>query len=172
MTRPDAPGRRTAAATRRLSTILFLLATALIACTPGEEPVPAALRDRLRSEARLGPQELDQVRAAVSQRIAGRAVQVTEGEDVRTLDDSQRALLFDVLTLPAGVFDEGIRREGTQVFRLLNGPARSDNTEIETFQRLWIDADTLLPRKYEFAYAFPGYGQDRTYELSFGRRGP
>lgn len=138
------------------------------ACGPGDD-VPRGLRDRLENEARLSDQELAQVRAAVATRIAGRTVRVTDGPDVRTLDESQRTLLFEVLSLPAGVFDEGVRRDGAQTFRVLNGPARSDNTEIEAFQRLWVDADTLLPVKYEFAYAFPGYGQDRTYEITIER---
>ena len=70
-----------------------------------------------------------------------------------------------MLTLPAGVFDEGLRREGEAVARVLNGPARSDNVEIETTQRLLIDVRAVLPRRYEFSYAFPGYGQDQAYDL-------
>lgn len=152
---------------RHVLVALLVTAQALATACRGEEAVPRALRERLANEARLSDQELDAVRQAVGARIGGRTVRVKDGADVRTLDEHQRALLFEVLSLPAGVFDEGVRREAGRTFRVLNGPARSDNTEIEAYQRLWVDADTLLPRKYEFAYAFPGYGEDRSYEITF-----
>jgi hypothetical protein len=71
---------------------------------------------------------------------------------------------FEILTNAAGVFDEGLQRENGRSFRVLNGPGRSDNAEIEATNRLWIDVDTFLPYRFRFAYAFPGYG-DYTLEL-------
>lgn len=159
-----------AIARRCLAVAPLVVAAALsVTCARSGDAVPAAMRDRLKAEARLSPLEIDEVRAAVGKQIAGRTVRITDGGELRTLDDSQRAMVFEVLSLPAGVFDEGIRRDGARTYRILNGPARSDNTEIEASQRLWVDADTLLPRKYEFAYAFPGYGQDHTYEITVER---
>lgn len=167
MTRPTPSGGGARIAGRRSRrTLLALAVTIAAACASNEDAVPPALRARLKNEARLGDQELEEVRQAVGKRIAGRTVRVTEGSDRRTLDESQRAMLFEILSLPAGVFDEGIRRDGAATFRVLNGPARSDNTEVETFQRLWVDVDSLLPRRYELVYAFPGYGQDRRYEIT------
>ena len=37
--------------------------------------------------------------------------------------------------------------------------------EIEAAQRLWVDIGTLLPHRYQFTYAFPGYG-DYEYQLT------
>lgn len=154
---------------RAVLTLLVALHALVAACANPEDAASQALRDRLKLEARLSDQEIDQVRQAVGARLGGTTVRVKDGADTRTLDEDQRAALFEVLALPAGVFDEGIRRDGPRIFRVLNGPARSDNAEIEAFQRLWVDADTLLPSKYEFAYAIPGYGQDRIYEIMVTR---
>lgn len=139
---------------------------ALAACGAREPDVPAALRDRLRQDARLADDELARVRQEIGRRVGNRAVRLTEGGTSRTLDPEERRGVLEVLTLEAGVFDEGVRREDAATFRVLNGPARSTNAEIEAAQRLWVDVETLLPRRYEFAYAFPGVGEDRTYELT------
>lgn len=139
---------------------------ALAACGVREPEVPAALRDRLRQDARLTEDELVRVRQEIGRRVGDRGVRLTEGGTSRLLDPEERRGVLEVLTLEAGVFDEGVRREGAATFRVLNGPARSTNAEIEASQRLWVDVDALLPRRYEFAYAFSGVGEDRTYELA------
>jgi hypothetical protein len=135
-------------------------------CGPGEADVPSALRERLHQEARLTDTEIDEMRLEIGRRVDDRAVRLADGGTSRVLDAEERQGVLEVLTLEAGVFDEGMRREGTKTFRVLNGPARSTNAEIEASQRLWVDADTLLPHRYEFAYAFPGVGEDRVYELT------
>lgn len=142
----------------------------LAGCAPSDDPALARWRTRLAQEARLTDEELGELRPFIAQQVRGRTIQIVEGATTRTLDEAQRAGVFDVLTLPAGVFDEGIRREGEGAVRVLNGPARSDNVEIETTQRLLIDVRTVLPRRYEFSYAFPGYGQDQAYDLVIGER--
>lgn len=144
-------------------------AVLLVGCGASESQVPAALRERLHQETRLTDAELGQVRLEVGRRVGDRAIRLTEGGTSRVLDAEERRGVLEVVTLDAGVFDEGLRREGTTTFRVLNGPARSTNAEIEASQRLWVDADTLLPRRYEFAYAFPGVGEDRVYELTIER---
>lgn len=144
-------------------------AVLLVGCGASEPQVPAALRERLHQETRLTDAELGQVRLEVGRRVGDRAIRLTEGGTSRVLDAEERRGVLEVVTLDAGVFDEGVRREGTTTFRVLNGPARSTNAEIEASQRLWVDADTLLPRRYEFAYAFPGVGEDRVYELTIER---
>jgi len=142
------------------------LGLAMAGCAPGEPAVPGALRERLHQEARLTDAELGRVRLEVGRRVGDRPIWLTEGGTSRALDAEERRGVLEVVTLEAGVFDEGVRREGSKTFRVLNGPARSTNAEIEASQRLWLDADTLLPRRYEFAYAFPGVGEDRVYELT------
>lgn len=141
----------------------------LAGCGSGELDVPAALRERLHHETRLTDAELGQVRLEVGRRVGDRAIRLTDGGTSRVLDAQERRGVLEVVTLEAGVFDEGVRREGATTFRVLNGPAQSTNAEIEASQRLWVDADTLLPRRYEFAYAFPGVGEDRVYELTIER---
>ncbi len=61
-----------------------------------------------------------------------------------------------MLSQPAGMFDEGLRRERGAALRVLNAPGRSTNAEIEAAQRLLIDIETLLPRRYQFDYAVAG----------------
>ena len=80
------------------------------------------------------------------------------------MSQDQHAVVFGMLSNRAGVYDEGLRREGGNSFRVLNGPGRSDNAEIEASQRLWIDVETFVPLRYQFTYAFPGYG-DYAYDL-------
>ena len=59
----------------------------------------------------------------------------------------------------AGTFDEGLRTGDGIAYRVLNAPARSATPEVEAFRRLWIDIETLRPRRFEFAHAFEGYGE-------------
>ncbi len=61
-----------------------------------------------------------------------------------------------MLSQPAGMFDEGLRRERGAALRVLNAPGRSTKAEIEAAQRLLIDIETLLPRRYQFDYAVAG----------------
>jgi hypothetical protein len=149
----------------RLGAPALLVACGLLAaCAPPEDPARAELRGRLRQEARLTDEEIGRVRAEVSGAIAGKTVEVKDAAGERPLTAEQRAVAFEILTNAAGVFDEGLQRENGRSFRVLNGPGRSDNAEIEATNRLWIDVDTFLPYRFRFAYAFPGYG-DYTLEL-------
>jgi hypothetical protein len=143
----------------------WLLASLLIAaCGPSEDPGRVALRMRLRQEARLSSDELARVRDEVGKTIAGKRLRIKEGPRGRPLDDDQRAVVFGMLTEPAGMYDEGLRREAQATFRVLNAPGRSHDSEVEATRRLWIDVDTFLPRRFQFTYAFPGYG-DYAFDL-------
>lgn len=149
--------------------VCLLLMTGAAACGRAEDPNLVAWRTRLAQEARLTDEELQRLRETVARQVEGHPVQVREGGGpARTLDAEATAALLEVLSLPAGVFDEGIRREATGTVRVLNGPGRSDNAEIEATQRLLVDTTTLLPRRYEFTYAVPGYGQEQTLDISVG----
>ena len=48
--------------------------------------------------------------------------------------------------------------------RTMLGVVVADIGQIEAFRRLWVDVETFLPRRFEFAYAFPGFG-DYSYDL-------
>jgi hypothetical protein len=37
-------------------------------------------------------------------------------------------------------------------------------SELDAMQTLWIDIDSLVPRRYEFAYSSPGFG-DYAFDL-------
>lgn len=150
----------------RLARLAAVLGVAWLGSCARDDRVPAALRDRLAAETRLSDEELTRVRLEAGRRVGERTVRIHEGAVSRPLDAAERAGVLEVLTLPAGVFDEGVRRDGGATYRVLNGPARSTHQEIEASQRLWLDVETLLPRRYEFAYAFPGAGEDRAYDLT------
>ena len=40
-------------------------------------------------------------------------------------------------------------------------------SEVDATQTLWIDVDTFVPKRYEFQYSMPGFG-DYAYDLTFG----
>ena len=144
---------------------MWLLACVLLsACGRGEDPATATLRARLAQEARLSSDELSRLREEIGRTIAGKTVRIKEGAAVRAMTDEERTVIFGMLTQPAGMYDEGVRREGPATFRVLNAPGRSLNSEIEASRRLSVDVQTLLPRRFQFAYAFPGYG-DYAFDL-------
>ncbi len=149
----------------RLRGALLGVTLIVVACRQPDDPAIAAWRTRLAQDTRLTDDELKRLRADVGKQVSGKVVRVTENGVARTLDEAETAATLEVLTLPAGVFDEGIRREGERTVRVLNGPAASDNAEIEAAQRLMIDVQTLRPVRYEFAYAVPSYGTEIRYDL-------
>jgi hypothetical protein len=137
---------------------------AIAGCAAPEDPARVELRARLQQETPLTEEELMRLTNEVSRTIEGKSFQAREGDATRALVGEQRTVVFAVLSNRAGLFDEGLRRDGGSAYRVLNGPARSDNAEIEASQRLWIDVETFLPFRYQFAYAFPGFG-DYAYDL-------
>jgi hypothetical protein len=135
-----------------LLTILLALAAG---CARPEEPARVELRARLKREAQLSNDELAILRREVSRSIAGKRFRIKEGAATRELSAEQQILLFEMLGEPAGMFDEGLRRDSGTALRVLNAPGRSNNSEIEASQRLFVDIETLLPSRYQFDYAFP-----------------
>jgi uncharacterized tellurite resistance protein B-like protein len=145
--------------------IAMLLACALSpACGTREDPARAAFRQRLQQDAALSSEELGRFRADIVQAMEGKAF-LQQGPVARELDAEQRATVFGMLTEPAGMFDEGIRREQGVTFRVLNAPGRSTSQEIEASRRLWVDVETFLPRRFEFTHAFQGY-DDYSFDLA------
>src|SRR5688572_4869131 len=122
--------------------IATVLAFALSpACGVREDPARAAFRQRLQQDAALSSEELGRFRADILQAMDGKAF-LQHGPVARELDAEQRATVFGMLTEPAGLFDEGIRREQGGTFRVLNAPGRSTSQEIEASRRLWVDVET------------------------------
>jgi hypothetical protein len=144
-----------------------MMSVAASACAPAESPARIALRARLEQEARLSNDELGRLSDEITRNIEGKTVRITDSGGAQVPGAEPQAEVFSVLHNRIGVFDEGLRREGGTTYRVLNGPGKSDNAEIEASQRLWIDVGTLLPRRYEFTYAFQGYG-DYAYGLEIG----
>jgi hypothetical protein len=147
----------------RLAAGLCLLIS-VSSCAPPESPARVELRRHLQQEARLSDHEIGRLFDELSRTIEGKTVRLTDPNGTPVPDPAQQAEVFSMLRNRIGVFDEGLRTESATVYRVLNAPGKSDNAEIEASQRLWIDVKTLLPKRYEFTYAFQGYG-DYAYGL-------
>jgi hypothetical protein len=150
-----------------LAVPLLLSGVLCAACGQSEDPARTALRQRLEQRDQLSRDELARAREEVGRAIAGRALRVREGDGIRELDEAQRLAVVGVLTDPLGVYDEGLREYAGSTFRVFNAPGISTNAEIEASRRLFIDLETFLPRRFEFAHAFPGY-DDYAFDLVVG----
>ena len=142
----------------------LLLSGLAMSCTRAEDPARVDMRERLRQETHLSGEELAHFCNEVTRTVAGTSFRIKDGEATRELSREQQDVIFGMLTNRAGLYDEGLRREDGTSYRVLNAPGRSDNAEIEASQRLWIAVETLIPVRYQFTYAFPGYG-DYAYDL-------
>lgn len=156
--------------TRPVTRITWLIAlTALLsACRAAEDPARAALRARLRQEVRLTPEDVRRLFDQIAPVIAGKQVQVKQGALTRTLDNEQRMAVLGMLSDPDAVYDGGLRVEGRDAWRALKTGGTPTLAELDATQTLWIDTDTFVPRRYEFEYSSPGFG-DYAYDLTFTR---
>ena len=145
---------------------IVLLATVGIACcTPAENPQRTELRTRLAQEGQLSQEEIGRVFEQVDQALQGKTVRVSRGATTPSeLGAAEREVVLGMLRDRAGVFDEGLRRGGGRRARVFNAPGLSNNPEIEATRRLFVDVETFLPLRFEFAYAFPG-PDDYTLDL-------
>ena len=141
----------------RLTAGLCLLVS-VSSCAPAESPARVELRNRLQQDARLSDDEIGGLFDELSRTMEGKSVRLTGADGAVVQDPAQQAQVFSMLRNRAGVFDEGLKTESGTVYRVLNGPGKSDNAEIEATQRLWIEVEALVPERYEFTYAFQGYG--------------
>jgi hypothetical protein len=149
----------------RATAFAWLFAGLLLpGCGPSEDPGRAALRARLRQEARLSSDELASLREEIARAMTGKAFWIKEGADLHPMDDEQRVVVFGLLHESAGMYDEGLRRDARMTFRVLNAPGRSRDSEVEAARHLWVEVETFLPRRFQFTYAFPGYG-DYAFDL-------
>jgi hypothetical protein len=142
------------------SRVLLVTASCLVTCVcaRSEDPARTALKIRLKQPAQIPNDQLPAVLEQVRSATARKTVRIREGAGTHDLDPDQRSIVLGMLSSPAGMFDEGLRQENGATFRVLNAPGEPLNAEIEATRRLWIDVETLLPRRFEFAYAIPGFG--------------
>jgi hypothetical protein len=148
--------------------MLIALATLSAACESPQAQARRELQTRLKQEARLTPEELRRWYEQIAPVIAGKTVQVREGAISRTLDNEQRLAVLGVLSDPDAVYDGGLRLEGNAMWRGLKAGATPVLSELDATQTLWIDVETFQPRRYEFEYSSPGFG-DYAYDLTLGR---
>jgi len=146
---------------RTISLVVWVLTAA---CGRAEDPARLALRDRLEQDAPLSDGDLGRLRAEVSRSMAGKTFLIKQGETTQALSEEQRAVVFGMLSEPAGMFDEGVRQESGATVRVLNAPGRSTSSEIEASRRLSIDVETFLPVHFQFAHAFPN-PEDYSFDL-------
>jgi hypothetical protein len=123
----------------------------LSACARPEDPARVQLRARLKQDAPLSNDELGRTLDEVSRALAGKTVRFTQEAVTRDLDAPQREAVLGILTNRAGVFDEGVESAGGATLRVMNAPGRASNAELDAARRLFIDADTFLPRRFEFS---------------------
>jgi len=147
--------------------ILLLSAVISTGCQTAEDKERAAFRERLREAAPLSQAEVSRLIAEAVRAIGGRQLIVQELGGTRELPPEARSEVLSVLTSGASVADVGLKQEGGQIFRGLSGPGTPARSELDATRTLWIDIRSLLPRRYEFAYSLPGYG-DYAYDLKFG----
>ena len=148
------------------STTRVLTVVAALAACHSEDPSRAAMRGRLKLEARLTPDEIRQFFQFIAQEIANKKLSATQGALTRALDDQERASVLGLLSEPDAVYDAGMRSMGMTTLRGLKTGATPVLSELDATQTLWIDVDTFVPRRYEFEYSSPGFG-DYAYDLSF-----
>lgn len=146
------------------ATVLLVICALLGSCQRPEDPARAALRARLKQPATLPADDLGRVLDEVSRGIEGKTVRIRQDQATRELDSEQRDAVLGMLTYRAGVFDEGLRTDDGATLRVINAPGKSSNAEIEASRRLLIDIETFQPRRFEFSYAFAGFG-DYAYDL-------
>jgi hypothetical protein len=150
---------------RRIVCVVITLAM-VAACVATDDPARAGLRARLNQQARLTPEEIRRLFDLIAPAIAERKLSVREGALTRTLNDEQRTAVLGMLTDPGAVYDIGLKAEGKNVWRGLRTGATIATSELDAMQTLWIDVDSFIPRRYEFEYSSPGFG-DYAYDLAF-----
>jgi hypothetical protein len=124
------------------------------ACAPPEDPERAQLQSRLEQQTTLTAEEIGRVFDEVNRTLHGKQVRVVRDGVASDLLGEERVVVLGMLSDRVGVFDEGVRT-GESPMRVFNAPGLSTNPEIEAVRRLLVDVRTFVPRRFEFAYAFP-----------------
>lgn len=126
----------------------------------------SAVRARLADVTPLAPDEIGRAVHAVNAAIARRPFKVTDGTQAVAVDEEARAMLLLVLSGTVAVADLGLKAGPGGTVRGLRSPATPPRSEVGANQILWIDVDSLMPRRFEFLYDVPGMG-DIAYDLVF-----
>ena len=138
---------------RRIA-ILAIAALSVADCAAPEAPERVELQARLGQEGQLSADEIARVFEQVDQAVQGKTVRISRGATTNDLDAAEREVVLGMLRERAGVFDEGLRSGGGRRARVFNAPAVSNNPEIEATRRLFVDVETFLPLRFEYASAF------------------
>lgn len=136
------------------------------ACVATDDPARAGLRARLNQQARLTPEEIRRLFDQIAPAIADKKLSVREGALTRTLNDEQRTAVLGLLSDPGAVYDIGLKTDGKHAWRGLRTGGTTAMSELDAMQTLWIDIDSFVPRRYEYEYSSPGFG-DYAYDLTF-----
>ena len=142
---------------------------ALLAASPAlaqDGQNPALVRARLADAKPLTTQEIGLAVEAINGAIAQRSLTVIDGPQTAQVDDRTRPMLLLVLSGMVAVADLGLKTTSTGTVRGLRSPATPPRSEVGANQILWIDIDSLVPRRFEFLYDVPGMG-DIAYDLVF-----
>jgi len=145
--------------------LLVVLPLLVAACTAPEDPARVKLRTRLELQQRLSAVEIADTFDEVNRALQGKTVRIVRDATTTDLDEAEREVVLGMLTDRIGVFDEGLRTNGEMTVRIFNAPGRSANPEVEASRRLFVDTRTFLPRRFEFAYAFPS-PDDYAFEVT------
>lgn len=145
--------------------IALVFSLLVSACATPEDPARVELRSRMKQQATLSPADLSRMMDEVDRGIEGKKVQATRDAVSSELDATQRDVVFGMLKNREGVYDEGLGTAGGATVRIINAPGLSLHPEYSAARKLLIDVETLLPRRFEFAYEFAGMG-DYALDLS------
>jgi hypothetical protein len=143
----------------------LLLVTVAAAQTPAVDSA-AAFRARLTANAELSRDDQARLIAASAQAMSGKVARIQDGPLTQDLDDKSRAGIFAILTGRLPVEDGGLRTTAGVTLRGLKAPATPVQSEVDATETLRIDTATLLPRRFEFTYSMPGFG-DAAFDLTF-----
>jgi hypothetical protein len=153
--------------------VFFSLVSTVVLVTVFVQPAAAqagdasaALRARLGANAELSRDERARLIDAAARAMAGKVARLQDGLLTHALDDKTRARIFAILTGRLPVDDGGLRTAAGSTMRGLRAPATPAQSEVDATETLWIDIETLLPRRFEFTYSMPGFG-DAAFDLTF-----
>jgi hypothetical protein len=144
---------------------LLTVATSLVACHT-EDPSRVAMRARLKHENRLTPDEIRAFFDQIAPMVADKKLTVKQGALTRALDDEQRTNVLGMLSDPGSVYDGGLNVDGNNRWRGLKTGGTTPTSELDATQTLWVDVDSFVPKRYEFEYSSPGFG-DYAFDLTF-----
>jgi hypothetical protein len=139
-----------------------------VACQSAADHARDELARRLQQEAPLTHEEIIRLFEVIGPVIQGKAVTVRQGAITRTLDEKERLQTLGILSDPAAVYDGGVKIEGGTTWRGLKAGGTPPLSEVDATQTLWIDVKTFVPRRYDFTFSMPGFG-DYSYDLMFAK---